>query len=151
MANDLNQCSFIGNLGKDPELKYFPSGDAFVNVQIAVGRSWKDKTTGEKKDVTTWVPLSFNGPIAEVVGKYCKKGSKIFVQGEFTVRKYTDKDGVDKYQTDIRVNNIQLLGDAGGQRPQQSAGGGGAATSASRPAAQKPAAGAAGYDDDIPF
>lgn len=149
MANDLNQCSFIGNLGKDPELKYFPSGDPFVNVQIAVGRSWKDKSTGEKKDVTTWVPLSFNGPIAEIVGKYCKKGSKIFVQGEFNVRKYT-QDGVDKYQTDIRVTNMQLLGDAGGQRPQQSAGGG-AATSASRPAAQKPAGGAAGYDDDIPF
>ena len=149
MANDLNQCSFIGNLGKDPELKYFPSGDAFVNVQIAVGRSWKDKSTGEKKEVTTWVPLSFNGPIAEIVGKYCKKGSKIFVQGEFNVRKYT-QDGVDKYQTDIRVTNMQLLGDAGGQRPQQSAGGG-AATSASRPAAQKPAGGAAGYDDDIPF
>lgn len=149
MANDLNQCSFIGNLGKDPELNYFPSGDAFVNVQIAVGRSWKDKSTGEKKEVTTWVPLSFNGPIAEIVGKYCKKGSKIFAQGEFIVRKYK-QDGVDKYKTDIRVTNMQLLGDAGGTRQQASAGGG-AATSASRPAEQKPTGGAADYDDDIPF
>ena len=148
MANDLNQCTFIGRFGKDPELKYFPSGDAVVNTSIACGKSWNDKQSGEKREVTTWVPLVFTGKPAEVIAQYCKKGSQIYVSGEFTVRKWTDKDGNDKYQTEVRVMNFQLIGGKA-----DGAGGGQAAAPAQRPAAA-PRPAASGFDDaddSIPF
>lgn len=150
MANDLNQCTFIGRLGRDPELKYMPSGDAAVNISIAVGKSWKDKNSGEKKESTTWVPVAFFGKTAEIIGQYCKKGSQVMVTGEFSVRKWQDKDGKDQYHTEIRGNSIQLLGG----KP-EGAGGGQAAAPAQRQQApaQKsaPATGFNGMDDDIPF
>lgn len=149
MANDLNQCTFIGRLGKDPEIKYMPSGDAAVNISIAVGKSWKDKNSGDKKESTTWVPVAFFGKTAEIIGQYCKKGSQVMVTGEFSVRKWKDKDGNDKYQTEIRGEKIQLLGgrsdsDAGGQ----------ASAPAQRQAApaQKATGGGFDYmDSDVPF
>ena len=110
MANDLNHCIFIGRLGRDPEVKYLANGDAVCNISIAVGKSWTDKNTKEKKESTVWVPVSFFGKTAEIVGQYCRKGSQLQVSGEFNVRKYTDKDGVEKYQTDIRGDRMQLLG-----------------------------------------
>lgn len=145
--SDLNQCTIIGNLGRDPEIRYFPSGDAVCNISIACSKSWKDKNTGEKKEQTTWVPIAFNGPLAEIVNKYCKKGSKIMVTGSFDVRQYKDKDGVDRHMTQIRANGMQLLGDANGQRSQA------AAAPANKPAQNAGANKAAGsdMDDDIPF
>jgi single-strand DNA-binding protein len=141
MANDLNQCTFIGRLGRDPELRRTPSGDAVVNISIAVGKSWKDKNTQEKKETTTWVPISFFGRTAEVVAEYCKKGSQVLVVGEFTVRPYKDKDGNDQKFTEIRGDRLQLLGSPG-------QGGGSAPAPAPRPQ-QKAQQG--GFDDDIPF
>lgn len=146
MANDLNDCKFIGRLGKDPELKYFQSGDAYLNLSIAVGKSWKDKNSGDKKEATTWVPLVFTGKIAEIAAQYCKKGSQVFVSGEYKTRKW-QKDGVDQYTTEIHVLNMQLLGG----KPDGAQGGGqqSAPAQQSRPAQQRPA-----HDDDdsnIPF
>lgn len=149
MANDLNQCTFIGRLGRDPEVKYMPSGDAAVNISIAVGKSWKDKNSGEKKESTTWVPIAFFGKTAEIIGQYCRKGSQVMVSGEFSVRKWTDKEGKDQYHTEIRGNNIQLLGG----KPEGAGGGQQQAPAQQQrqqaPAQQRPAAD--DMDDSIPF
>lgn len=144
MANDLNKFQCIGRLGKDPEVKYFQSGDAYVNISVAVGEQWKDKNSGEKKEATTWVPIVFTGKVAEVIGQYCKKGSQVYIEGKFSVRKY-QKDGADHYVTEIKGQNIQLLGGkpegAGGQQ----------SAPAQKPAAQRPAANFDDADSDIPF
>lgn len=156
MANDLNLCCFIGRLGRDPEVRYMPNGDAAVNISIAVGKSWKDKNSGEKKEVTTWVPVSFFGKTAEIVGEYCKKGSQLQITGEFSVRKYTDKDGNEKQITEIKGDRMQLLGSPAGSggaqqtAPRQAAPAQRAAAPAQRQAA-RPAQGFDDMDDDIPF
>lgn len=124
---DLNLCVFVGRLGKDPELKHMQSGDAVCNTSIAVGRRWKDKSSGEMKEQTTWVPLAFWGKSAELLGQYAKKGAQIRVTGELTVRKYTDKENMERTVTEIRVTDFQLLGakpegqqQAAKPKPQQS-------------------------------
>lgn len=114
MANDLNQCNFIGRLGRDPEMRTFPSGDQVANATLAVGSKWKDKQTGDLKESTEWVRLVFHGKSAEIAGQYLRKGSQIFVTGEMQTRKWTDQAGVEKYSTEIRVSNFQMLG----QRPE---------------------------------
>ena len=117
---DLNYCVFIGRVGRDPEMRYLPNGDAACNASIAVSKRWKDKTSGEMKEQTTWVPLSMFGKTAELFCQYAKKGSQIRVNGEFSVRKYTDKDGNEKTSTEIRVQDFQLLGakpEGGGSAP----------------------------------
>lgn len=134
---DLNLCVFIGRIGRDPELKYLPSGDAACNASIAVSKRWKDKNSGETKEVTTWVPLSFYGKTAELFGQYGKKGGQVRVNGEYSTRKGND----DKTYTEIKVQDFQLLGG----KPEGAQGG---AAPAQRPA---PAKAAAGADDDIPF
>ena len=141
-------CVFIGRLGRDPELRRMPNGDAAVNISIAVGKKWKDKSTGETKEQTTWVPCSFFGKSAELVEQYARKGSQMRVNGEFSVRKYVDKDGNEKTMTEIRAQDFQLLG----ARPD------GAAAPAPAQRQQAPAARApaprpaqADMDDDIPF
>lgn len=143
---DLNLCVFIGRLGRDPEVKYLPSGDAACNISLAVSKKWKDKNSGEQKEQTTWVPCSFFGKTAELLGKYATKGTQIRVNGEFSVRKYTDRDGAEKTATEIRCQDFQLLGgrpDGAGAAP--------APAPARAPApAPKPAASGA-MDDDIPF
>lgn len=108
MAN-ANLCTFIGNVGRDPELKYYPSGDAYCNLNIAVSETWKDKSTGEKKERTDWVPLQFNGKLAEIVAQYCKKGTSIYVTAKYKTQK-TTKDGVDKYFHTFVCDNMQMLG-----------------------------------------
>lgn len=148
MANDLNMCVFIGRLGRDPEVRYMPNGDAAVNISIAVGKSWKDKNSGEKKEVTTWVPVSFFGKTAEIVGEYCRKGSQLQITGEFSVRKYTDKDGNEKTITEIKGDRMQLLGgkpEGGGGAPQQQRQAAPAQRAAAPARRNEPA------DDDIPF
>lgn len=147
MANDLNDYKCIGRLGRDPELKYFASGDAYVNISLAVGKQWKDKQSGEKKEATTWVPFVFTGKLAEIVGQYCKKGSQVYAAGEFSVRKY-QKDGADHYATEIRGNSIQLLGG----KPEGAGGQSAAPAQRQQAPAQKAAGG--GFDDmdsDVPF
>ena len=110
MANDLNQCTFVGRLGRDPELRTFASGDQVVNFSIAVSESWKDRETGEKKERTEWINLVASGGLAKVVGDYARKGSQVTVTGKLRNRKWTDKDGQERYSTEIRVDHFQLTG-----------------------------------------
>lgn len=110
MSNDLNLCQFIGRLGKDPEVRYLNNGDAVCNFSIAVGSSWKDKSTGEKKESTEWVTVSAFGKLAEIAGKYLNKGKQVYIAGRMSTRKWQDKEGVDRYTTEIRADSMQLLG-----------------------------------------
>ena len=124
MANDLNQCQFIGRLGQDPETRYSPSGTAFTNLSLAVGKSWKDKDTGAKKELTEWVRVVLIGKIAEVAGQYLTKGSRVYVSGEMSTRKWQDQSGQDKYSTEIKVGmngKLQMLDPPkqDGQQPQR--------------------------------
>lgn len=104
MANSLNQCNFIGSLGKDPEIRYMPNGDAVASFSLAVG--WKTKD----KEGTEWVPVVIYGKLAEIAGKYLKKGSSIFISGRFRTRKWADKEGKDRYTTEIIADTMQMLG-----------------------------------------
>lgn len=97
----LNQCQFIGRLGKDPEIKTMQSGDKVANLSIAVSERWKDKSSGERKERTTWVPIVIWGPLAGIAEQYLRKGSNVFVSGKFTVRKWQDQGGTDRYSTEV--------------------------------------------------
>ena len=160
MASD-NQVILVGNLGRDPEVRYLPSGDPVANVTIATSSKYKSKT-GEMVEETEWHRVTFFGKLAEIVGQYLKKGRSVYVEGRIKTRKYTDKDGVEKFATDIIANEMQMLGSREGMgEPAGDDEGGGYSrpAPASRPAAaQRPAATAAkpssGFDDmddDIPF
>ena len=150
----LNKVQVIGNLGADPESNYLASGDMVVNLSLATTDKWKDKQTGEPKEKTEWHRISFFGKAAETIAKFCTKGSQLYVEGSLQTRKWQDKDGNDRYTTEIKGQNFQFLGGGqGGNRQQggdgyqpdsqdngdQSGGGGGA---------PKPQA---DFDDDIPF
>ena len=104
MSNDVNQCNFIGRLGKDPETRYASNGDAICNFSIACG--WKSK----EKEGTEWVPVTAFGKLAEICGQYLKKGSQVFISGRFTTRSWDDKDGNKRYMTEIRADQMQMLG-----------------------------------------
>jgi single-strand DNA-binding protein len=159
----VNKVIIVGNLGRDPEIRYMPSGDAIANIAVATSFKSKDRNTGEQKETTEWHRISFFGRLAEIVGQYLKKGSSVYVEGRLQTRKYTDKDGVEKYATDIVAEQMQMLGGRQGMggdamddvpgsyensRPapaprQQQA-------PAARPA-PKPAPNFSDMDDDIPF
>ena len=119
----VNKVIIVGNLGADPETRYLPSGDAVTTIRVATTDRYKDKQTGEQKEATEWHRISFFGKLAEIAGQYLKKGSQVYVEGSLRTRKYTDKDGVEKYATDIRADTMQMLGsrqgmgggDAGGE------------------------------------
>ena len=163
----VNKVIIVGNLGKDPEIRYLPSGSAICNIAVATSRQWKDKTSGERQEETEWHRITFFDRMAEIAGEYLKKGKSVYVEGRLKTRKYTDKDGVEKYATDIIATEMQLLGGREGG----SGGGGGMGgddeTGSARPAqrstppartsapAPKPAAksstGFEDMDDDIPF
>jgi single-strand DNA-binding protein len=155
----VNKVIIVGNLGRDPETRYTPSGEALTTISVATTDTWRDKASGEKKENTEWHRIVFFGKLAEIAGQYLKKGSQVYIEGSLRTRKYTDKDGVEKYATDIRADTMQMLGS------RQGMGGGAAmddgyenaapaprqnAAPASRPAA-KPAANFSDMDDDIPF
>ncbi len=111
----LNKVILIGNLGRDPETRYMPSGDAICNFTIATTETWKDKQTGEKKEATEWHRISFFGRQAEIAGQYLKKGSQVYVEGSLRTRKYQDKEtGADRYATEIRGDEFKMLGSRGG-------------------------------------
>jgi len=151
----VNKVILIGNLGRDPEVRYAPSGSAICNVTLATSRQWKDKTSGEKQEETEWHRVVFYDRLAEIAGEYLKKGRPVYVEGRLKTRKWTDKDGVEKYTTEIVASEMQLLGSREGMGDGESRG-----APASRPAG-KPAGGApatskssTGFDDmddDIPF
>lgn len=113
--SNLNKVMLIGRCGREPEIRYSPSGGAICNLSLATTETWKDKATGEKKEATEWSRVVFFDRLAEIVGEYVKKGSLIYVEGKLTTRKWADKDGVEKYTTEIRAQSMQLLGG----RPQQ--------------------------------
>jgi len=147
----VNKVILIGNLGADPETRFLPSGDAVANIRIATTENWKDKS-GEKQEHTEWHRVSFFGKLAEIAGEYLKKGSQIYVEGSLRTRKYQDKDGTEKYATDIRGDVMQMLGSRQGggmgapaPREQVSSGMGGG-----KPAPAK-RGGIDDLDDDIPF
>lgn len=106
----VNKVIIVGNCGREPEMRYMPSGDAIANLAVATSFKSKDKNTGEQKELTEWHRISFFGKLAEIVGQYVKKGSSIYVEGRLQTRKYTDKDGVEKYATDIVAESMQMLG-----------------------------------------
>ena len=150
MARGVNKVILVGNLGQDPEVKYMPSGDAVANVSLATTESWKDKQTGEQVEKTEWHRLVFFKRLAEIAGEYLRKGSQVYVEGNLQTRKWQDKSGNDRYTTEIRVRDMQMLGGRGGD-----AGGGGfqGGGRQSAPAAQPSAAPQPEpeFDDDIPF
>ena len=107
--SSVNKVILIGNLGKDPEMRYLPSGEAIANFSVATSESWTDKTSGDKKEQTEWHRVVFFGRTAEVVGQYVKKGSKIYVEGRLQTRKWQDKEGQDRYTTEIRGDVMRML------------------------------------------
>lgn len=156
----VNKVILVGNLGADPETRYMPNGDAVANVRLATTESWKDKATGEKKDLTEWHRVVFYRKLAEIVGQYLKKGSAVYVEGRIRTRKWTDKEGQERYTTEIEANEMQMLGgrsgggsssggeaEYGGSIPSSSAPSGGGTRSA--PAKKAPDFN--DMDDDIPF
>ncbi len=162
----VNKVIIVGNLGRDPETRYMPSGDAITNIAVATTDKWKDKATGEQKEATEWHRISFFGKLAEIAGQYLKKGSQVYIEGKLRTRKYTDKDGVEKYSTEIVADAMQMLGSRQGmgggaaQMEEGGYGGGSYGGGASRAPAQAPARAPAPArqssninieDDDIPF
>lgn len=163
----VNKVIIVGNLGRDPEIRYMPSGDAIANIAVATSYKSKDRQTGEQKELTEWHRISFFGRLAEIVGQYLKKGSSVYVEGRLQTRKYTDKDGIERYATDIIAENMQMLGgrqgmggdsgmgggmDDGGYEPQQRPAPRQAPPApAARPQPQRPAPNFSDMDDDIPF
>jgi len=158
----VNKVILVGNLGRDPEIRYLPSGDPVANVTIATSSKYKSKT-GEMVEETEWHRVTFFGKLAEIVGQYLKKGRSVYVEGRIKTRKYTDKDGVEKYATDIIANEMQMLGSREGMgEPSGDDEGSGYSrpatparpAPASRPAGATPAKPSSGFDDmddDIPF
>ena len=162
----VNKVIIVGNLGADPETRYLPSGDAVTSIRVATTDRYKDQQTGEMKEATEWHSISFFAKLAEIAGQYLRKGSQVYVEGSLRTRKYTDKNGVEKYATDIRADSMQMLGsrqgmggpsedggNGGGYAPRQAAPARPAAAPANRPAAAaKPAPSSFDdMDDDIPF
>jgi len=161
----VNKVILVGNLGRDPEMRYLPSGDPVANVTIATSSKYKSKT-GEMVEETEWHRVTFFGKLAEIVGQYLKKGRSVYVEGRIKTRKYTDKDGVEKYATDIIANEMQMLGSregmggpsgddegSGGEYSRPAPASRPAPSAAQRPAAapSKPSSGFDDMDDDIPF
>jgi single-strand DNA-binding protein len=150
----VNKVILIGNLGADPETRYLPSGDAVTNIRIATTENWKDKS-GEKQEHTEWHRISFFGRQAEIAGEYLKKGSPVYIEGRIRTRKWQDKEGQDRYSTEIVADRMQLLGGrgsggeggggGGGMREAPSGGGG------SKAPAKKGGGSFDDMDDDIPF
>lgn len=162
MARGINKVILVGNLGRDPEVRYLPSGDPVANITIATSSRYKGKD-GNQVEETEWHRVTFFGKLAEIVGQYLKKGRSVYVEGRLKTRKYTDKDGVEKYATDIIANEMQMLGGREGMGNPDNQDGESesyarAPAAASRPAprqqspaAAKPSSGFDDMDDDIPF
>lgn len=106
----VNKAIVVGNLGRDPETRYMPNGEAVTNITVATTENWKDKNTGEKKELTEWHRVTFYRKLAEIAGQYLKKGSQVYVEGRLQTRKWIDKDGIEKYSTEIIADIMQMLG-----------------------------------------
>ena len=155
MARGINKVILVGNIGKDPETRYMPNGKAVTNFSVATSESWTDRTSGDKQERTEWHNVVLFEKLAEIAAEYLKKGSQVYIEGSLRTRKWQDKEGKDRYTTEIVGRDMQMLGGRGG------AGGGGEHSGASRAApsggersggsAPPPAAESGDFDDDIPF
>ena len=154
MARGVNKVILVGNLGKDPETRYMPSGSAVTNLTLATSESWKDKQTGEAQERTEWHKIAMFGRLAEIAAEYLRKGSQVYIEGKLRTRKWQDKEGKDRYTTEIVADEMQMLGSKGGGA------GAGAGAPAAASARERPAtavndavdSGPPGdFDDDIPF
>lgn len=143
MARGINKVIIVGNLGQDPETRYVPSGAAVTNFTVATNESWKDKQTGEQKDRTEWHRVAMFGRLAEVAAEYLRKGSQVYIEGKLRTRKWQDRDGKDRYTTEIIADEMQMLGGRGGGSAPMS--------SESAPVSASPQPSADDFDDDIPF
>lgn len=142
----LNRVTLIGNLGADPESRFAPSGDAICNIRLATTENWRDKATGERREATEWHRVSFYGKLAEIAGQYLRKGSQVYVEGSLRTRKWTDNDGQDRYTTEIRADEMKMLG--GKMEGQNQA----AVPRQQAPQRQQTAPPAGDFDDlDVPF
>ena len=151
--SSINKVIIIGRVGKDPELRYATSGDAICNLTVATSESWKDKASGEKKEAVEWHKVSMFGKLAEIAGQYLKKGSLVYIEGSLRTRKWTDKEGVERYTTEIRADQMKMLGSKpdGGSSSNDS---GDSGYQAAAPKQPKPVPQATSFDDlesDIPF
>src|SRR3954449_7872962 len=147
----VNKVILIGNLGADPETRYLPSGDAVTNIRIATTENWKDKG-GEKQEHTEWHRIAFFGKTAEIAGEYLKKGSPVYVEGRIRTRKWQDKDGQERYSTEIVADAMQMLGSrAGSGEPRSESFGGAKPAEKAAATAKKPAGKFDDMEDDIPF
>ncbi len=160
MARGINKVILIGNLGKDPEVRYMPSGGAVANLTVATSESWRDKNTGENQERTEWHRVVMFNRLGEIAGEYLKKGSKVYIEGKLQTRKWQDNNGQDRYTTEIVANEMQMLDSRGGDFQGQGGGYSQQSQSQQPPAQsqgqnQKPATTASNgfddFDDDIPF
>lgn len=147
----VNKVIIVGNLGRDPETRYLPSGEAVTNISVATTSTWKDKASGEKKEETEWHRVSAFGRLAEIMGEYLKKGSQVYIEGQLRTRKWQDKEtGKDRFSTEIRADVMQMLGGrAGSGEPRAESAPRG--ETPAKPAAKKPAGKIEDMEDDIPF
>ena len=147
MARGINKVILVGNLGADPEVKYMPSGSALTNLSVATTDAWNDKQTGEKVEKTEWHRVVMFDRLAEIAGEYLKKGSQVYIEGKLQTRKWQDKEGNDRYTTEIRAREMQMLGGRGGAGMGAPAQGGYSGSQAGSAAPQPEPE----FDDDIPF
>ncbi len=155
MARGINKVIIVGNLGQDPETRYMPSGKAVTNLRVATSESWKDKQTGEQREQTEWHSVVMYDRLAEIAAEYLRKGSQVYLEGKLRTRKWQDKEGRDRYSTEVIANEMQMLGGRGGggagtesrSAPRAASGSGEHAEPESAPASGRDDA----FDDDIPF
>ncbi len=160
MARGVNKVILVGNLGRDPEVRYTPNGGAIANITIATTDQWKDKQTGQNQDRTEWHRVVMFGRLGEIAGEYLKKGSQVYIEGRLQTRKWQDKDGSDRYTTEIVANEMQMLGGGGrggsssAEFPQEQGGQTAQSVPQSQSAPQAQGSGRSNFDefdDDIPF
>jgi single-strand DNA-binding protein len=148
MARGINKVILVGDLGADPETRYMPSGSAVTNLSVATSESWKDKQTGEQKERTEWHKVAMFNRLAEIAAEYLRKGSQVYIEGKLRTRKWQDRDGNDRWTTEVIADEMQMLGGrgggAGGSAPMSSGQGSG-------PPSAPPQTGPDDFDDDIPF
>ena len=148
----VNKVIVVGNLGRDPETRYMPDGAALTNVSVATSFQWTDKASGEKKEETEWHRVVFRGKLAEVAGEYLKKGSQVYVEGRLRTRKWQDKDGQDRYSTEIMATEMKMLGSrSGAGEPREAPSEPRSAEPRPAAPAKKPAGKFDDLEDDIPF
>ncbi len=159
MARGINKVIVVGNLGNDPDTRYMPSGGAVTNLSIATSESWKDKQSGEQKERTEWHKVAMFGRLAEIAAEYLRKGSQVYIEGKLRTRKWQDRDGNDRYTTEIIADEMQMLGGRGGAGGGAASGGGGSFGGGQPPSGggqqggnnPPPQSSPDDFDDDIPF